>query len=148
MKLFLDTNIVIDKLVYRGPCSKEIDKLCMAAYFKDVELWISAQSFADIAYILRQRFSSRVLRDSLLGILDFAHLCSVRPDDMVAALQSDWPDLEDCLIARGAESVDADYLVTRDEEGFAGSRIPSITAGGVLALLAQEGLEYGMVGLE
>lgn len=50
MKLFLDTNALIDLVARREPYVSDVGKLCIAAYFGDVQLWASTQSYADAYY--------------------------------------------------------------------------------------------------
>lgn len=57
MKLFLDTNALIDLVARREPYVSDVGKLCIAAYFGDVQLWASTQSYADAYYVLRRAAS-------------------------------------------------------------------------------------------
>ncbi len=124
MKLFCDTNIIIDYLARRKPFFDDVLKLRIAAMFGDVELWASIQSFVDTEYILRRTIPIRTLRKMLDSCLHFLHVSLPVQDSLSVGLQSDWPDLEDYLIAQCALEQGAHYLITRDTKGFSKSVIP------------------------
>ena len=145
MKLLLDTNAVIDHIAGREPFCHDMEQLCIASYFGDVELWVPVQSFLDGLYALRKYAPEDQLRQAFLASLEFFRPCGSRAEDLRPALESDWPDVEDCLIARAAQNIAADYLVTRDASGFAGSRVATVTPAEAVELLAQDGFEYGEV---
>ena len=58
MKLFLDTNVLIDLYQQRHPFYEDVKKLQVMEEFGDAELWASAKSFTDIFYVLRRECSS------------------------------------------------------------------------------------------
>lgn len=143
MRLLLDTNILIDYLAQRQPFFDDAAKLRVAADFGDVELWLCAQSLMDAEYILRKAIPVERLRAMLKGVSGFCSVASVNGDDAVAGLDSNWPDLEDFCIARVAERIQADWIITRDAEGFRHSPISATDAVSFLkALRTNYGIEY------
>ena len=48
MRVFLDTNVLVDFYARREPFFQYAKLLWIASYFEDVELWASSQSFVDI----------------------------------------------------------------------------------------------------
>ena len=147
MKLLLDTNALIDHVAQRQPYCKAIDELCVASYFGDIELWVPVQSFLDALYSLRKMTDQRTLRNAFIGCLEFFHPCGSRANDLLAALKSNWPDVEDYLIACSAIHVDADYLVTRDTAGFVSSKTKTITPDEAIKMLRKKGFTYEEVEL-
>ena len=142
MRLFLDTNILVDFYARRDPFFREVKLLWIASYFKDVELWASSQSFADAEYILRRAIPVRTLREMMAKSLAHLRISSPGPNDLADGLSSDWPDLEDFLIARCAQSEGADYLITRDAEGFESSKVPALSPEQFFMVMQEE---YGVV---
>lgn len=142
MKLLLDTNTLIDHLAQREPFAKDMRTLYIASFFGDVELWASVQSYLDALYSLRKHADQRELRDAALGTLEFIHPCGTRAADLEPALQSDWQDVEDFVIAQSASNVSADYLVTRDIDGFGKAAVPVATPAQIVAKLEDQGLHY------
>ena len=124
MRLLLDTNVLIDYFAQREPFCLEwekLDALQMAGY---AELWASAQSFNDAFYVLRGAIGSDRLQEMFFETLSFVNVCPTTHDDVREAARRSWPDFEDCMISLCAEAIEADYIVTRDANGFAQSRVP------------------------
>lgn len=148
MKLLLDTNILIDYYVQRRPFFDSVVKLRTAALFGDVELWASIQSFPDMEYILRKAIPVKELRARMQRSMEFLKVASPTSSDLSDAFDSHWPELEDFLVARCAERVKADRIITRDKSGFAGSPIPAQTPTEFFAWLEDEhGIVYDEVDL-
>lgn len=143
MRLLLDTNVLVDYYARREPFFDAAAKLRCAAYFGDVELWASAQSFADIEYILRRAIPIDALRAMMRESLGFLNISTPSATDVHDAIASAWPDFEDFLVARSAERVRADYLVTRDANGFAQARIPVVSPTEFLSIMEKRhGIVY------
>ncbi|TJW10297.1 type II toxin-antitoxin system VapC family toxin [Parvibacter caecicola] len=145
MKLLLDTNVLIDYYAQRQPFFEAAKQLRIAQFFGDVELWASTQSFSDVEYILRGALPVEELRSIVAASLDFISVLSPTPADLVSGLESDWPDLEDFLIARCAKALKADYIITRDQKGFAKSKVPAISPDEWVALMKEQGIVYDEV---
>ena len=144
MKLFLDTNVLIDKLANRQPFIEDVKQLCIAKYFGDVELYVSVQSYLDAMYVLKKFTSDEDLRSRAAATLNFFDVVDVEGRNLVPALRSSWPDIEDFMIAKTAENINADYLLTRDVQGFKNSSIKAMTPRDFIAFLKNEfGVEYG-----
>ena len=148
MKLLLDTNILIDYYTRRQPFFDGTVKLRFAALFGDVELWTSIQSFPDVEYILRKIIPVEELRSMMQRSMEFFKVASPTASDLSDAFNSCWPDLEDFLIARCAERVKADRIITRDAKGFTGASIPAQTPEEFFAWLEEEhGIVYDEIDL-
>jgi predicted nucleic acid-binding protein len=138
MKLLLDTNILIDYYAQRAPFANDATRLRIAAFFGDVDLWASSQSFADVEYILSGAIPREELRQMMAHSLDFMNVCAVSADDVKASFRSGWPDLEDYLIACAALRIKADFVITRDKKGFVKSEVPALSPADLFALLEQK----------
>lgn len=147
MKLLLDTNALIDFIAPREPHASDIRRLCVASSFGDVQLWVSTQSFADAYYVLRKSASERAVKQALLSSLAFFVPCGTYAADLKGALESDWADVEDYLIAHSAKHVDAQFVITRDAAMAPLCPIPAMTAAEFLSYLeAKDGLAYDDIG--
>lgn len=120
MRLLLDTNIMLDLFACREEFVKEAYALKGMALFNEAELWVSAKSFTDVFYLMRgkEEFASEAIQDIFLDNLTYLNVCSIDKEDIVESARSKWPDFEDCLVSRCADKVKADYLLTRDKNGF------------------------------
>lgn len=131
MRLFLDTNVLIDLFGHRNGFYDDALKLVGSSILGDTTLWASAESFTDIFYVLTKCHADpSSLQKAFLTSLDFLNVCAIDQDDIAIAASQGWPDFEDCLIALCAAKVEAEYIITRDRTGFAQSAIPALTPNG------------------
>jgi predicted nucleic acid-binding protein len=118
MKLLLDTNILIDFFMQRKPFYQDTLRLQMMHEFGDGDLWCSAKSFTDIFYALNKNVDSKDIQKAFLVSLEFLKVCSIDGEDIISAASLAWDDFEDCLIDVAAQKLKADYIITRDINGF------------------------------
>lgn len=144
MKLFFDTNTLIDYYSQQGAPGAAAKHLVIPRFFKDASLWVSAKSFIDAFYVLKKHKNSQRLQQTMLDSLDIFDVCSLERDDIEAACKLGWSDFEDALIEVSAQKVGADYLVTRDTR-FDRSRVPAQTPEQIIELFKERGLTYAAV---
>lgn len=143
MKILLDTNALIDLVAVRKPYVNDIKKLCIAAVFGDLQIWVSTQSYADAYYVLRKHASTEEVKRALLATLDVFMVCGTYAEDLRRALESDWSDIEDYLIPHASKHIPAKYLITRDKELIERSPVKAMSAQKFLDLLERDyGLTY------
>jgi predicted nucleic acid-binding protein len=147
MRLFLDTNIIIDYIGNNGEESDRAKLLDLPRLFGDSELVVSAKSYTDVFFVLKRYISSAKLQQAILDTLEGFQVCSIDADDIKSACQHSWDDFEDALIAVCAEKVDADYLITRDSS-FKHARIPAMTPQEFLDMMREKGVTYTVVDIE
>jgi hypothetical protein len=139
----LDNNIVLDKLCQRQPFYELSNKVCLLGLVGDANTYISVNMLSDIFYILRKDYGNVLAQQMILDNLSYLKLCGVSADDGIASLEQGWDDLEDCLVARCAENVKADYIITRNTKDFKRSLVPALTPEGLFELLeTRDGLWY------
>lgn len=118
MRVFLDTNVVIDFCAERKPFFSSAAKLIDMAVEKDIDIIISSLSFINVAYIMRKRYDKETVLEKLKSL---AECCTVsRIDDKVilSAISAKPVDFEDCVQYESAKTENADVIITRDEKGF------------------------------
>lgn len=96
----------------------------------------------DIYYLLRKDYGSQGAQDMIENNLSFLQLVGITPEDAQKALAARWGDFEDCLVARCAEKIKADYIVTRNVKDFSESSVEAVTPEELFARLEQQGLVY------
>lgn len=138
MKLLLDTNVLIDLVANRMPYAAAAQKLCIAAVFDDAQLWASVQSYMDAYFILRKSASEQEVKKALLETLELIKPCSAYASDLAPALSSEWPDIEDHLVANSTKHIDADCFVTRDDYIIKQSPILALNAESAIKMLDKE----------
>lgn len=129
MRVLLDTNVLIDLYTQRPPEGDIAQKLLVMKEFGDVELWVSAKSFTDVFYVLHKTYSSDYVQSAFEESYQWLEICSVDSADIHRATSRRWADFEDCLVDVCAEKVKADFLLTRDEKGFAQAHVPVMSPG-------------------
>lgn len=143
MNLLLDTNVIIDYLGRRQPFFSSAERVIAAGFFGDVKLWTSMLSLKDAFYVLERPIGAAQLQRMFIKLNEVVSFVSTSEEDALRAARLEWPDFEDCLVALCAEKAKADYLVTRDLDGFARCPVPAIQPEAWLALMKEEhGLDY------
>lgn len=138
MRLFLDTNLLIDYFARRQPFFSAWVQLRCAQVLGDVELWVSAKSFTDVFYVVSRLCEGDRLQAALLESLSFLNVCPIDGDDIANAARICWPDFEDCLVDIAARKVGADCIITRDRAGFERSRLPVYSPDAFFGWLREE----------
>lgn len=143
MRLLLDTNVLVDYYLVRAPFAADAARVFAAGRLGDVELWASAKSFTDAFYVGRKALGSERMQRVMAASLGTLHACSIDHEDVVTCLALLWSDFEDCLVARAAEKVRADLLITRDLSGFERAKVQIASPGEALARIkAETGRDY------
>ena len=96
-------------------------------FYGDAELWAPAKSLTDVFCVARKAIGSQAAQKNMWALLERLRVVAIDGDDVRAAAEACWPNFEDCLIARAAEKVRANYIVTRDKAGFARAGVPAMT---------------------
>lgn len=143
MRILLDTNVLIDLYTQRPPDGGIAQKLLIMREFGDAELWVSAKSFTDVFYVLRKTYNSEFIQRAFEESYQWLEICSIDASDVHLASSRKWSDFEDCLIDICAEKIKADYLLTRDERGFANAHAQVVSPVDFFNFLQEEhGLAY------
>lgn len=127
MKIFLDTNVIIDRIIERE--GSYLANALFSYYNSGSDrLYASFLSVANTAYILRKTHTRLKLHDS---IKDFLSECCILPmNDMQIynALTCKSPDFEDSLQIMCAEQKECDVILTNNVTHFRGfTDIPVLT---------------------
>ncbi len=129
MRIFADTNVLFDIFAQREPFVELSFKLVIMQMFGDVELWTAPQSYLNIFYVLNRAQQAADVQKALIASLERVNICAISHEDVKAALEAGWDDVEDALVATSCRKVAADYLLTRDakQEGFKRMGVPAMT---------------------
>lgn len=152
MKILVDSNILIDYLARREPFYQEARKLMLFGYLGEAELWVSSSQITDLFYILSDGGEMQVARDataSLEKLRQFVRISPLTGDDIDAALKLGWEDFEDACLFQIAHKEKVNFILSRDERGFARSPIAVFNANGFFEHLHDTGrLMYDEVFLQ
>lgn len=127
-QLFIDTNILIDFFADRMPFSLDAAKLFNYSFKKKIKIYISAVSYNNIYYILRQSFSHIETIKMLSELNEWTDIIDVSKDVIKKALKSEFKDFEDAIQYNCAKSINKiDFIVTRDTKDYKTSSLPILT---------------------
>lgn len=127
-KVFLDTNIIIDLLAQREPFYKDAQALFTLADQGQIELQISALSFANASYALSKYHQVATAKKYLQ---QFKVLVSILPLDdktIELALASEFQDIEDGFQYFTALTHGAQVIITRNKKDFKAGLLPVLNA--------------------
>lgn len=128
MKVFLDTNIIIDFCGQREPFFDAAIEIFDMAKRGEIDIIVSSLSFVNAAYVLRKKFDKQVLGTKLDEVMGLCKVSKVDGDMIHEAIKRQSYDFEDCVQYLSSKSRKADLIITRDEKGFADLDIPFMTA--------------------
>lgn len=124
MKLFIDTNIIIDLLGNREPFSKFAVTIFSGAEQKRWKLYTSSHAIATAYYLLKHYGTERELRRTLLALLDLVEVIAVDETVIRRGLHGAQPDFEDAVQVECARKIrGVDYIITRNVRDFKKSPI-------------------------
>lgn len=134
--LYLDTNVLIDFLANRTPFSIDAAKLFNYALKKKICIYVSAVSYNNIYYILRQSNSHLTCIQILSELQKWSETVNVTKVVIANAVQSDFKDFEDAIQYECAKTLTKiSCIVTRNTKDFKKSTIPTMTPKEALTLI-------------
>lgn len=128
MKVFLDTNIVIDLLGCRQPFFEDAARIASMGFRGEIEIVVSTISYPTISYIL-QKFCSK--QETLQKLNQFASFTTIAitTDAMIKnAFKSPITDYEDAVQHETALGYNCDIIVTRNVKDFKNATITVCTS--------------------
>ncbi len=138
MRIYIDTNVIIDLLAKREPFYTDAyDLFLQIAERNDLIAYTSVKSIMDIYYILNRYIHDRF--ESGRHIVDLIKLLYVADStdiDLLKSFSGTSNDLEDNLIIEMASRLDLDYIITRNLKDFRNSKVPAISPSDCLKVLS------------
>lgn len=137
MRILIDSNILLDVILRREPFFSNSRAILEACQKEILIGTITAQTVADIFYILRKDFSYDERCTILLSLCEILFVSPVGKRQIVSALKNNlFEDFEDCLQSECALYFHADYIVTRNVKDFLGSHVPAALPEEILAAIS------------
>ncbi|MBE9101154.1 type II toxin-antitoxin system VapC family toxin [Vacuolonema iberomarrocanum] len=126
MRVFIDTNVVLDLLQEREPFIENAERLFERIDAGEIEGFIAATTITNIFYIVRRASGLAIAYDAIAQILTDLTICPVDRDVLEQSLALNLSDFEDAVQYACALAYGVDFIVTRDTKGFANATIPVI----------------------
>ena len=137
MKLFWDTNVMLDLLGEREPFYLAAAKIATLADKKKLEITVSALSFATVSYLLTKFEGLRKAKEKLRKFKVISDICELDEIIIEEGLNSDFSDFEDALQYFSALRAECDIIITRNAKDFKKSQIAVMTPDEFLLSLKQ-----------
>ncbi len=136
---FLDTNVVIDFLADRRPFSLAAAEIFNASASSKIKLYISAVSYNNIYYILRQSLSHNRTIKLLDELCEITEVADVTDAIIKKSLRSDFNDFEDAIQYYCASSLNIiDFIVTINSKDFKKSTLPIVSPEEAISIINSE----------
>jgi len=137
--IFMDTNVVIDFLADRQPFSLDAARLFNMSVEGKIKIYISAVSYNNIYYVLRQSLTNNATIKLLESLADMTEITDVNDKVIRQSLKTDFKDYEDAIQYYSALTIPTvNFIVTRNTKDFKKSSLPVLTSIEALALINSE----------
>ena len=132
MKVFLDTNILLDVLIREGRLNYDssLRVLNAAKLNSGINAFVSVQSLTDVAYVFTGKAGTDPadFYEPVKKLLSFMNLHTISAECAIASLDRLFPDFEDELQLRCAMEIPCTYFITGDRSILDKQPFSNITA--------------------
>lgn len=134
-RVLLDTNILLDVLLFREPWVKQASAIWQANDEGKITCYVNASTVTDVYYIARRAAGSETAQEAVDTCLKSFEICTVDRNALEQARQLSDDDFEDNLQIACATISGLEAIVTRDHSGFQAATIPVLSPDEFLATL-------------
>ena len=125
MRIFVDTNIVIDLLCEREPWFEDAAEVFRMGIMGEAEVFCSSLTLATASYLMgRRKMDAADIFESIRRFCEFCTPTAVDTKVVQMALDSAFLDFEDALQCYSAQEAQMDCIVTRNKKDFERADIP------------------------
>ena len=114
MKVFLDTNILLDIIEGREKFLIPALNIFNLGMNGDIEMFTTSLTFANCMYVAKKNIGQAKAVEGLRFLKKYVKIASMDDRQCVRALSSNMPDFEDMLQYEAALAEGCDVIVTRD----------------------------------
>ena len=124
----LDTNVLVDYLLYREPFGADATELMQAGVTGEARFYVASLAFSHLEYIMRKQPSAVPMRQQLLQLEQLVETLAVDAAIIRRALTSDFKNFEDGIQYFTAVSQPViTAIITRDPNGFRVGALPVLS---------------------
>lgn len=135
MRVLLDTNVVLDVLLQRGPHVADSAAVLSVVESGVVTGLISATTVTTIYYLVEKALGAGRARKHVDTLLSICEVAPVTEEVLREALALGFADYEDAVLHEAARRARAQGIVTRDQRGFRRADLAVYTPAELLATL-------------
>ena len=137
MKVFLDTNILLDYLLKRQPFYDSVKMAFDMCLFK-IGGYVTPHSLIDIFYMLSEHTDATIekCQETILKLRDVLFIIPETDERVLAAARNnDFDDFEDSMQNESALIAGVDYIITRNKKDFKNSTISVLSPEEFLSIM-------------
>ncbi len=138
MKIFIDTDILIDVALDRTPFSNDASLLLDKLEMKQADGFIAWHSLSNLYYICSSSIHDKKLKEYIKELLSFVSVSETTTKDAIYALGLNVGDFEDAMQISAAISCKADFVVTRNIRDFKHSPVPPCLPGEIIRIIDKD----------
>lgn len=127
MKVFLDSDVLLDYLTGREPFLNEIKIIIDKGIRKKINLFTSSLIIANVHYFIEKTENSKKARIKIDKLTSFIKILTVGENEIIESIQSKFKDFEDSIQNSCALNNKMDLIVTRNIKDFKLSKLPIMT---------------------
>lgn len=127
MKIFLDSDVLLDYLTAREPFLNEIKIIIDLGLKKELELFTYSLIAANIHYFISKTENSKKARTKLAQLTEFIKILNVGEKEILEAISSKFKDFEDSIQNASARNAKLKIIVTRNIKDFKHSELAIMT---------------------
>ena len=141
MKVLIDSNVVLNKLLAQPIFFAGSDAIFKLAEIGQITGYVSASAITDIYYIARKSLGRTATLEALKKIFSVFQPATVTGDNIFKALVLEWSDFEDSVQFVVGESLSVNYIITRNNRDFSSSSIPAVTPEQFMQVIIEDNKE-------
>jgi len=127
MKVFLDSDVLLDFLTARKPFVEEMKIIINLGLKKEIDLYTSSLIIANIHYVISKTENSKQALVKIQQLTSFIKILNVGPKEIVSAIKSKFKDFEDSIQDACATNNNMDLILTRNIKDFKKSNLSILT---------------------
>ena len=127
MKLFIDTNVLLDVILERDDYENAARIMSLPDTSHGIKLYASILSMANIAYITRRNLQGNSFYQMMNNLSLLISVLPMNKNTLRSAISLRAKDFEDALQYICAKETNCDILITRNKKDFNFSEIPVLT---------------------
>lgn len=117
MKVFLDTNIILDFLDHARPAHQDAKKIIHHLIMNDIETYLSEDMLTTIYYISKNKTKALEFFETVLHIWKIVSFGKERLFEAIT-ISKEGKDFEDVLQCLSAKELQCSILITNDKEFY------------------------------
>ncbi len=127
MKIFLDSDVLLDFLLGREPFLNDIKWILELSLKKQFKLHTSSLAIANIHYLIAKTINAEQAFTRVNKLITFVKIIKVGEKEIKCSLQSKFKDFEDGVQNFSALHAEMEVIVTRNIKDFKTSSLPIFT---------------------